>query len=72
MISTAEASKISPEDIESISVLKDKAATSKYGEMAVNGVIEITTKNGKVMAYDKGNGITLVADSIIINTNKGN
>lgn len=36
--------KISPENIESISVLKDNSAISKYGEKAINGVIEITTK----------------------------
>ncbi len=35
---------IKPEDIESISVLKDKSATSKYGEKGKNGVIIITLK----------------------------
>ncbi|MDR1813633.1 MAG: SusC/RagA family TonB-linked outer membrane protein [Tannerella sp.] len=34
-------------DIESISVLKDAAASSMYGSRAANGVIMITTKNGK-------------------------
>ncbi len=37
---------IDPESIESISVLKDKAATAVYGEKGKNGVILITTKNG--------------------------
>ncbi|HRN47365.1 MAG TPA: TonB-dependent receptor plug domain-containing protein [Niabella sp.] len=68
--SKGELSKISPDDIESISVLKDKSATSKYGDLAANGVIEITTKDGKVMAYDKSNGVTILADSIYIKMNK--
>jgi len=38
---------ISPEDIESIDVLKDAAATSRYGARGSNGVILITTKHGK-------------------------
>lgn len=38
---------INPEDIESITVLKDASATSIYGARAANGVIVITTKNGK-------------------------
>lgn len=37
---------ISPEDIESITVLKDAAATAIYGAQAANGVIIITTKKG--------------------------
>lgn len=35
---------MAPEKIESITVLKDKTATEKYGEKGKNGVIEITTK----------------------------
>jgi len=35
---------LNPEDIESISVLKDAAASSLYGSRAANGVILITTK----------------------------
>lgn len=37
---------INPNDIESISVLKDASATSLYGSRASNGVIIITTKKG--------------------------
>ncbi len=40
-------STINPNDIESISVLKDAAASSLYGSRAANGVIVITTKQGK-------------------------
>ncbi|WP_109830981.1 SusC/RagA family TonB-linked outer membrane protein [Reichenbachiella versicolor] len=38
---------INPDDIESITVLKDAAATSIYGARAANGVIVITTKTGE-------------------------
>ena len=38
---------INPNDIESISVLKDAAATAIYGSRGANGVIIITTKKGK-------------------------
>ena len=38
---------INPEDIESITVLKDAAATAIYGSQGANGVIELTTKRGK-------------------------
>ncbi len=38
---------INPNDIESISVLKDAASTSLYGSRAANGVVLITTKRGK-------------------------
>ena len=38
---------ISPEDIESMDVLKDAAAAAIYGARASNGVVLITTKKGK-------------------------
>ena len=38
---------INPDDIESVTVLKDAAAASLYGSRAANGVIIITTKRGK-------------------------
>ncbi|MFN3136237.1 MAG: SusC/RagA family TonB-linked outer membrane protein [Allomuricauda sp.] len=40
-------STINPDEIESISVLKDAASTSLYGSRAANGVVLITTKTGK-------------------------
>jgi len=40
-------STINPQDIESITVLKDAAAASLYGSRAANGVVIITTKNGR-------------------------
>lgn len=38
---------INPQDIESLQVLKDAAASSIYGSRAANGVVIITTKKGK-------------------------
>lgn len=40
-------SQIAPDDIESISVLKDASATAVYGVRGANGVMLITTKRGK-------------------------
>lgn len=38
---------INPDDVESITVLKDAAASSIWGSRAANGVIVVTTKKGK-------------------------
>ncbi|AZB35034.1 SusC/RagA family TonB-linked outer membrane protein [Chryseobacterium bernardetii] len=38
---------ISPNDIESISVLKDATASALYGSRGANGIIIVTTKSGK-------------------------
>ncbi|MCG8308451.1 MAG: SusC/RagA family TonB-linked outer membrane protein [Cytophagales bacterium] len=38
---------INPDDIESVSVMKDASAASIYGARAANGVVVITTKKGK-------------------------
>ncbi len=38
---------LNPDDVESISVLKDAAATAIYGSRGANGVLVITTKRGK-------------------------
>ncbi len=40
-------SSINPNDIESLEVLKDAAATAIYGARGANGVVLITTKKGK-------------------------
>lgn len=42
---------LNPEDIETITVLKDAAATSIYGANAGNGVILITTKKGRAGSH---------------------
>jgi len=54
---------LSPQDIESIDVLKDAASTSIYGARGANGVVIITTKGGKntngrtTVAYNNSIGI---------------
>lgn len=46
-IETGTLSAVDPNDIESISVLKDAASAAIYGSKAANGVVLITTKRGK-------------------------
>ena len=46
-ISQSSIAGLSPNDIESITILKDAAATAIYGARAANGVIVVTTKRGK-------------------------
>lgn len=41
---------LSPNDIESMSILKDASSAAIYGSRAANGVVLITTKQGKVSA----------------------
>lgn len=45
--SFSEIAAINPADIETMTVLKDAAATAQYGARGANGVIVITTKSGK-------------------------
>lgn len=47
---------INPNDVETISILKDAAATSQYGSRGANGVVIVTTKRGK------GKGLTVNVD----------
>jgi len=55
---------INPNDIETMDILKDAAATAIYGSRAANGVVIITTKKGKsgraVVTYDGWAGLTNV------------
>lgn len=55
---------LNPEDIESVSVLKDAAASAIYGARAAAGVILVTTKKGRVgekvrISYNGSFGINL-------------
>ncbi|OUJ72603.1 SusC/RagA family TonB-linked outer membrane protein [Hymenobacter crusticola] len=56
---------ISPNDIETIDVLKDASATAIYGVRAANGVVIITTKRGKAgrttFNLDAYRGVQVVA-----------
>jgi len=44
--------KINDHDIESVTVLKDKSATTLYGDAGKNGVVVIVTKKGHVTFYN--------------------
>lgn len=59
-------SSINPNDIESISILKDAAAASIYGSRAANGVILITTKSGRSggskVTFNTSTGIDILAN----------
>lgn len=56
---------LNPDDIESITVLKDAAAASLYGSRAANGVILITTKKGRngkaAVSYSGEAGVSSMA-----------
>lgn len=59
---------INPQDIESMEILKDAAATAIYGSRGANGVIIVTTKRGKagrtIVTYDGYYGITEPTNTI--------
>ena len=61
-------STISPQDIQSIDVLKDASATAIYGARGANGVIVITTKSGKpgrlVVGYNGFVGVKELAKKL--------
>jgi len=62
-------SKIKPDDIESVSVVKDAAARAIYGDKAKNGVIIITMKKKtsympKLTIYGKDGPMSMMADTI--------
>jgi len=65
-------SNLSPEDIESINVLKDASATAIYGSRGANGVIMITTKRGKtgkaVIEYSANAAVSSAASRLEVLT----
>ena len=65
-------SSINPDDIESMTILKDAAAASLYGSRAANGVVIITTKKGKEgktkITYNMETGWTKMAVESQYNT----
>ena len=64
----ADISLVAPDDIISVDVLKDAAATSIYGNRAANGVIMITTKRGnkdmEQVSYNGYVGIETVSNQL--------
>ncbi len=67
-VPTTDPGKINPNDVESLQVLKDASAASIYGARASNGVVIITTKQGKsgrtVISYDSYVGTSVVTDQM--------
>lgn len=61
---------LNPQDIESLTVLKDAASTAIYGSRGANGVIVITTKGGRntngrtIVAYNMYYGIQKLAQKM--------
>jgi iron complex outermembrane receptor protein len=59
---------INPNDIESVTVLKDASSTAIYGSRGANGVIVITTKKGKSgnlkVSLDVTGGISTVSNKL--------
>lgn len=59
---------ISPQDIQSIDVLKDASATAIYGARGANGVVLVTTKGGSIMkttvSYNANFGLNKLTNSL--------
>ncbi|WP_308991097.1 TonB-dependent receptor [Mariniflexile litorale] len=56
---------LNPRDIESIDVLKDASATAIYGSRGANGVIIVTTKQGKVGQFRLNYSGTVTTSNIV-------
>lgn len=74
-VPTDDPSRVNPNDIESVQVLKDATSAAIYGARAANGVIIISTKQGKVgkmeVSYDGYYGVSYIPKSYqpeLINT----
>ena len=65
-VPTEDPSKINPNDVESMQVLKDATSAAIYGARASNGVIIVTTKQGKAgkvtLSYDSYYGAQKITD----------
>ncbi len=71
---TDDVSFLNPEDIASMSILKDASATAIYGSRGANGVILITTKTGKkgktIFSYSGDYGVQILEKKINLLTGK--
>ncbi len=68
-VPTDDPSKINPNDVETMQVLKDATSASIYGSRASNGVIIITTKQGKsgrtTLSYDAYVGQQVITEGMM-------
>ncbi len=66
--STSAITDINPQDIQSMEVLKDAAATAVYGSRGANGVVLITTKRGSTgkttVSYDGYYGVSNIINKV--------
>ncbi|PXV58411.1 TonB-dependent SusC/RagA subfamily outer membrane receptor [Dysgonomonas alginatilytica] len=62
--SSVEMGKLEPNEIASISVLKDKSSTEIYGDKGTNGVIIITTKGGALLATAMNNDVLTTSNQL--------
>lgn len=64
----AQAAALNPNDIESTNILKDASATAIYGSRGANGVVVITTKQGRIgkpqISYDGSFGVSQVTKTL--------
>jgi len=68
-VPTQDPSTLNPQDVESMQVLKDATAASIYGTRAANGVVIVTTKQGKAgrtqISYEAFYGFQKITDEMI-------
>ncbi len=65
LMSASSIETLNPRDIESIDVLKDASATAIYGSRGANGVIIVTTKQGKAGQFSLNYAGTITTSQIV-------
>ncbi|MFG6686720.1 SusC/RagA family TonB-linked outer membrane protein [Mariniflexile sp. HNIBRBA6329] len=65
LLSSSAIETLNPRDIESIEVLKDASSTAIYGSRGANGVIIVTTKQGKVGRFSLDYSGTVTTSNIV-------
>ncbi|MEL0457354.1 TonB-dependent receptor [Flavobacteriaceae bacterium SZ-1-7] len=65
LLSASAIETLNPRDIESIDILKDASATAIYGSRGANGVVIVTTKQGKVGQFRLNYAGTVTTSTIV-------
>jgi TonB-linked SusC/RagA family outer membrane protein len=65
LMSSSSIETLNPRDIESIDILKDASATAIYGSRGANGVIIVTTKQGKSGQFNLNYAGTITTSQIV-------
>lgn len=67
-VPTGDPSTLNPQDIESIQILKDASSASIYGTRAANGVVIVSTKQGRAgraqVTYEGYTGVQVITDKM--------